>query len=192
MFRVTRPIVNAKMWLDRQLGRDPRSDGDTPGVEQPLSTPLAPSHHPVDIIVPVYKGLADTQRCVLSVLSASCRTPWRLIVINDASPEPEVTDWLRDMAARDPRVELLEIVELAACGEETLLLECQSAIRHRSAHCGKGCFPNDLLVALRADNDDALAAGLAAVDSTLAALRSAGASSGGFGAPPPPRTLRTS
>ena len=108
VFRVTRPIVNAKMWLDRQLGRDPRSDGDTPGVEQPLSTPLAPSHHPVDIIVPVYKGLADTQRCVLSVLSASCRTPWRLIVINDASPEPEVTDWLRDMAARDPRVELLE------------------------------------------------------------------------------------
>ncbi len=52
-------------------------------------------------------------------------------------------------------------------------------------------IPNDLLVALRADDDDALAAGLAAVDSTLAALRSAGASSGGFGAPPPPRTLRS-
>lgn len=52
-------------------------------------------------------------------------------------------------------------------------------------------IPNDLIVAVRAVDDDALAAGLAAVDSTLAALRSAGASSGGFGAPPPPRTLRS-
>ena len=106
VFRATRPIVKAKMWLDRQLGRNPDS-AETPDAER-LPVPLEPSRHPVDIIVPVYKGLGDTQRCVLSVLSAACRTPWRLIVINDASPEPEVTQWLRDIAAREPRVELLE------------------------------------------------------------------------------------
>lgn len=64
--------------------------------------------HKVDIIIPAYRGLADTQRCIASVLQAPCVTPWRLIVINDSSPEPELTAWLRDLAARDDRIELHE------------------------------------------------------------------------------------
>ncbi|RMW99716.1 methyltransferase domain-containing protein [Allofranklinella schreckenbergeri] len=62
----------------------------------------------VDIIVPVYRGLADTQLCVESVLAAPVATPYRLIVINDCSPEPEVTAWLREKAAGEPRITLLE------------------------------------------------------------------------------------
>ncbi|GAA4419015.1 methyltransferase domain-containing protein [Acidovorax lacteus] len=62
----------------------------------------------VDVIVPVYRGLADTQLCVESVLSAPVRQRYRLIVINDASPEPAVTQWLRNKAAQEPRITLLE------------------------------------------------------------------------------------
>ena len=105
VFRATRPIVHAKMRVDRLLGvgsARPRQKDDA------VPQPLTPSPHPVDVIVPVYKGLADTRRCIESVLAAQCRTPWRLILINDASPEPEVTDWLRAIAPTDERVLLLE------------------------------------------------------------------------------------
>lgn len=47
--------------------------------------------------------------------------------------------------------------------------------------------PNDLVVAIRAADEDSLAAGLAAVDTALAAARG-GATTAGFGQPPPPRT----
>ena len=105
VFRATRPIVHAKMRLDRLLGTG--SARPTP-KEAVVPQPLAPAPHPVDVIVPVYKGLADTRRCIESVLAAQCRTPWRLILINDASPEPEVTDWLRAIAPTDERITLLE------------------------------------------------------------------------------------
>lgn len=64
----------------------------------------------VDVIIPVYRGLADTQRSITSVLQQMplLKTPMRLIVINDASPEPELCTWLRDMAAKEPRMILLE------------------------------------------------------------------------------------
>ncbi len=105
VFRATRPIVHAKMRVDRLLGTG--SARPTP-KEAVVPQPLAPTPHPVDVIVPVYRGLDDTRRCVQSVLAAQCQTPWRLILINDASPEPEVTDWLRAIAPTDERITLLE------------------------------------------------------------------------------------
>ncbi len=103
MFRATRPIVHAKMRLDRLLGRGPQT---TPQNITP--TPVTPPQHPVDIIVPVYRGLADTRLCIDSVLASANQSAWRLVVINDASPEPEVTAWLRERAAQDSRITLLE------------------------------------------------------------------------------------
>lgn len=59
----------------------------------------------VDVIVPVYGGLQETQECIESAISTSS---WaELIVINDASPEPELTDWLRKRA-QDNSFKLLE------------------------------------------------------------------------------------
>ena len=54
---------------------------------------------PVDIIVPVYRDLAATRRCLESVLHADDPIMGRLIVINDASPEPEVTDYCASLSA---------------------------------------------------------------------------------------------
>lgn len=109
LFRATRPLSNMKLRLDRMMGRAPRANYLQQPSPQVLPVPV--SHHPVDIIVPVYRGLEDTRCCLESVLVASCQTAWRLIVINDCSPEPEVTQYLRDFALRDPRIELLENAE---------------------------------------------------------------------------------
>lgn len=106
VFRATRPLVKAKMQIDRLLGKDPASV--QPKAQEQQATPVQAPPHPVDVIVPVYRGLADTKLCVESVLASNCQTAYRLIVINDASPEPEVTAWLRSKAQEDSRITLLE------------------------------------------------------------------------------------
>lgn len=103
VFRATRPIVHAKMSIDRLLGI-----GSARPKPAPAPQPLTPPDAPVDIIVPVYRGLQDTRRCIESVLASGCKTAWRLIVINDASPEPELAEWLRAKAVSEPRITLLE------------------------------------------------------------------------------------
>ena len=80
VFRVSRPLVKAKMALERLLHRNEAQ----PSKEVSLLTHQ--NWLPVDVIVPVYKGLFDTQRCITSVLASKCQTPFRLIVINDARP----------------------------------------------------------------------------------------------------------
>lgn len=103
VFRATRPLVKAKMRLDQMLGRNVSAPTPHQGPQ-----PIAPAPHPVDVIVPVYRGLTDTQLCIGSALASQCQTPFRLVVINDASPESEVTQWLREQADQEPRILLLE------------------------------------------------------------------------------------
>jgi GT2 family glycosyltransferase len=62
----------------------------------------------VDVIVPVYGGREELECCLESVVSNQQQTPYRLVVINDASPDPDIPDYLRGFAARHPQVELLE------------------------------------------------------------------------------------
>jgi glycosyltransferase involved in cell wall biosynthesis/GT2 family glycosyltransferase len=49
----------------------------------------------VDVVVPVHRGLDAVTRCIESVLSSAQRTPFELIVVDDASPESELVHWLR-------------------------------------------------------------------------------------------------
>jgi GT2 family glycosyltransferase len=60
----------------------------------------------IDVIVPAYRGLAQTRRCLESVLAAPVRTPHEVVVIDDASPEPEITAWLAGLA-REERITLI-------------------------------------------------------------------------------------
>ncbi|MFG6668622.1 glycosyltransferase [Halomonas sp. HNIBRBA4712] len=57
---------------------------------------------PIDLIVPVYKGLDETRDCLESIWAAQSTHAYRLIVINDSSPEPELTEWLREAAKTRP------------------------------------------------------------------------------------------
>lgn len=59
-----------------------------------------------DVLVPVYRGLEQTRRCILSVLDDPERVPGRLIAVDDCSPEPRLSAWLEKMAA-DGRIELI-------------------------------------------------------------------------------------
>ena len=54
----------------------------------------------VTIIVPVYGGVQDTRDCIESILASTYQVPAELVVINDASPEPELVDWLNANADR--------------------------------------------------------------------------------------------
>ena len=113
LFRATRPLSHLKGRIDQLLGKgaSPHVAALTVDPNRQVGEPLTLPTHPVDIIVPVYRGLEDTRCCLESVLAATCKTHWRLIVINDCSPEAEVTDWLRTLAAKEPRIVLLENAE---------------------------------------------------------------------------------
>ncbi len=58
----------------------------------------------VDVVIPVYRGLEETRRCIASVLANTARPLGRIIVVDDRSPEPELSAWLQDLAgtAQDP------------------------------------------------------------------------------------------
>jgi hypothetical protein len=52
----------------------------------------------VDVIVPVYRSYDETLRCLYSVLAAPQRTPFRLLVVDDCSPEPALSAALDRLA----------------------------------------------------------------------------------------------
>lgn len=52
----------------------------------------------VDVIVPVYKNLDQSMRCLFSVLQAQQKTPFRLVVVDDFSPDQELRAQLEKLA----------------------------------------------------------------------------------------------
>lgn len=60
----------------------------------------------IDIIVPVYRGLDETRRCIEAVFAYPQATPYCLVVVDDATPEPALAVYLDDLAA-DGRLTLL-------------------------------------------------------------------------------------
>ncbi len=60
----------------------------------------------IDIIIPVYRGLAETRACIESVLASANSTRFELVVINDASPEPGMAELLATLEA-DQKITLL-------------------------------------------------------------------------------------
>ncbi|MGV3620974.1 MAG: glycosyltransferase family 2 protein [Archangium sp.] len=61
----------------------------------------------VDVVVPVYRDVPLTLRCLESVLTHSGARLRRLIIVDDASPEPGMRAALERVRARDGRVRLL-------------------------------------------------------------------------------------
>ena len=61
----------------------------------------------VDVIIPVYSGLAEVRECLESLLSSRSELQGGVIVINDCSPEPAIDEFLRSLE-RASRITLLE------------------------------------------------------------------------------------
>lgn len=53
----------------------------------------------IDIIIPVYRGAAQTRACIESVLAAKNQQQAEIVVMNDASPEPKIAAYLAELAA---------------------------------------------------------------------------------------------
>jgi GT2 family glycosyltransferase/glycosyltransferase involved in cell wall biosynthesis len=54
----------------------------------------------VDVVVAAYRGLGATRDCLESVLDARQQSAFEIIVVDDASPEPELSAYLDELAAR--------------------------------------------------------------------------------------------
>jgi GT2 family glycosyltransferase/glycosyltransferase involved in cell wall biosynthesis len=52
----------------------------------------------LDVIIPVFRGRAETKRCIESVLRSPHLMPREVVVIDDAAPDPELADYLDDIA----------------------------------------------------------------------------------------------
>jgi GT2 family glycosyltransferase len=63
-----------------------------------------------DIVVPVYRGEAETRACLQSVFAAANRREVEVVVVDDASPEPAISAWLRALAA-EGRITLITHAE---------------------------------------------------------------------------------
>lgn len=54
------------------------------------------------VVVPVYRGADETQRCLRSLLASADHAATNIIVVNDASPESDLTEFCRATAAERP------------------------------------------------------------------------------------------
>jgi O-antigen biosynthesis protein len=63
---------------------------------------------PIDIIIPCFRGFVETRRTIESVLNAATAIPHHLVVIDDASAEPAISDYLSRLP---PTVELIRHAE---------------------------------------------------------------------------------
>lgn len=84
--------------LPRPRGRVlPSRPSDIVGLIRAL-TPKQRDTPVVDVVVPVYAGFEETLNCLYRVLSSENETPYRLVVVDDKSPEPELTDTLGQLS----------------------------------------------------------------------------------------------
>jgi GT2 family glycosyltransferase/glycosyltransferase involved in cell wall biosynthesis len=66
----------------------------------PPARQRTPAHWAVDVVVPVYRNVEETRRCLESLLASDLPADARLLVYNDQSPEPAVTEYLRGLATQ--------------------------------------------------------------------------------------------
>jgi GT2 family glycosyltransferase len=92
----------------------------------------------IDIIIPAYRGLPETRRCLESVLGSRLGIAHEIVVIDDASPEPALCAWLRD---------------LAAAGRITLLAHERNAGFVASVNEGMRVHPDRDVVLLNSDTE---------------------------------------
>jgi len=62
---------------------------------------MKPDSTPVAVIIPVFRNLAATQRCIDSVLASETGPRTRLIVIDDDSPDPKISAWCEQLGTRE-------------------------------------------------------------------------------------------
>ncbi len=90
----------------------------------------------IDIVVPVYRGYDQTVRCLQSLLNSSSSFSIEILVVNDASPDPLIAEYLET---------------LAASGEITLLSNEQNKGFVHSVNLGMSVHADRDIVLLNSD-----------------------------------------
>jgi len=103
---------------------------------------LAPSglrdHAKLNVVVPVYKGKDETLSCLLHLLKSKNETPFEVIVVDDASPEPELSAALKRLAEK---------------GYFRLLINEQNRGFVTSVNRGMQCDPEHDVILLNSDTE---------------------------------------
>jgi GT2 family glycosyltransferase len=60
----------------------------------------------IDVVIPVYKGLEQTRACIESVLRSRAGTRCEVVVVDDATPDPAIAAYLRELSTQG-RITLL-------------------------------------------------------------------------------------
>jgi GT2 family glycosyltransferase len=92
----------------------------------------------IDVVIPVYKGLAQTRRCFESVLASRQATPCEVLAVDDASPDPHIARYLDALAGE---------------GRITLLRNATNAGFVRSVNRGMSEHPDRDVVLLNSDTE---------------------------------------
>ena len=80
-------------------------DTEPPRVTEALYPSTIP-HAPipdglaVDVVIPIYRGYAQTRRCIESVLADPDRPSGQVLVVDDCSPDKRLSAWVDRLAAR--------------------------------------------------------------------------------------------
>jgi GT2 family glycosyltransferase/glycosyltransferase involved in cell wall biosynthesis len=90
--------------LGDRLGRTSHPVSPPPAWTAQRTAGMPPLAAPVDIVICIHNGFADTQACLQSVLGAAVATPFRLVLIDDASTDPAVSRLLDRVAADHPTI----------------------------------------------------------------------------------------
>lgn len=93
-------------------------------------------NYPIDVIVPVYRGLQDVLDCLDSIKASCNQTSYELIVIDDCSPDPQVSALLK---------------KRAAMGEFTLLINNENLGFVATVNRGMRCHPERDVLLLNSD-----------------------------------------
>lgn len=93
-----------------------------------MISPSSASVLPVDIIVPVFRGLDETIACLESVLSAPNAQAFELVVIDDCTPETAISDYLKTLS---------ETRQITLIRNECNLGFVASANRGMALHCDR-------------------------------------------------------
>jgi GT2 family glycosyltransferase len=120
----------------RGRGRRLSADGGADRTDRSAGAAATPPDAPVDIVIPVYKGVEETLACIRSVIATAPGS--EIVVIDDASPDPEMAP------ALEP---------LAAAGKITLLRNPRNLGFPRTVNRGFGLHPDRDLVVLNADTE---------------------------------------
>jgi GT2 family glycosyltransferase/glycosyltransferase involved in cell wall biosynthesis len=89
--------------------RSPRLESGDPKGYLPLDRAIAVATPPktVNIVIPVYRGLAETRACLESLFASDNTARITVTVINDATPEPELAAYLETLAGQK-QIHLIE------------------------------------------------------------------------------------